>query len=598
MSVWKRLRGKLATSFRTELHQVALPLLRIRWPDMRLCRDLEHLDKCGIDLVAPGNEDVFSCVVQCKGFDGHGPLDETHLKQILKSIDTFEESEYCAETYVLLHTKDARGHAIEALVRLRLDHLVKAGRIKQHFVWNRQTFVDDCAAELAQQLVQRMNADARDQLDSQSRFFRFAGVRISPVQARHQTWRIRPTPGQDSMGTAIAIDVDASNLRQRAHKMRFSCLLGSFGSGKTTLALQAAAVEGHEHWHLIYVPARYIDEILPSQGASLVYRQMVRAGNLLRHLPDDDATTLEPYAADTVRSLLQNPDQQIVLCIDGLDESPALGDTASMVTLANALGEMRCPILLTTRREHFDATFGNFALMVNQLSAKGGFNRDAHIYELLEWSDINVQRLIERARNAAEPEERPGLEHLMADLNSGVLARDLAGLYRHPLFLQMLLDASARSANGVDTYHRLIPIWARGKIVRDLSVGRRSATLSTDAFATIGAIFRWMEGVATLLMRTDVTPGVMLDDMEVSTLLNLAAGDPLLAAFSETDLLTTSLLIPTNQRSLRPLRARFFHRVFQEYFTARACVRAGTPQSMLPRTVQRWSEMARADIDE
>jgi hypothetical protein len=598
MGIWERKSGKLATSYRTELHQEALPLLQIRWSGMVPCRDLDHLDRCGIDLVAPGTGDPYSCVVQCKGFDGQGPLDATHLKQIFKSIDAFEESGYRADDYVLLHTKDARSRDVEAAVEKRLEQLVASQRIQRYFVWNRQTFIADCIEQMTQLLWRRLEENANVHAKNLEQFFRFANIRISPIPARQQSWRIDATHGASSVGDPSLLSLDGAHLRQRAHKMRFSCLLGAFGSGKTTLALEAASGGDGGHWHLVFAPARNIREVHPSQGASLVHRQILQAGDLLQDLPDSTAAELTPYAADTLRSMLQNPEHKVVLCVDGLDESPALDNVASMVSFVNALGELRCPVLLATRREHFDATFGNFAQAADQLSPKGGFNRDAEIYELLAWSDAAVRSLIGRARDSAGQSEQPGLFRLEADLNSGRLAQELAGLYQHPLFLQMLLDASARSVTGIQSYHQLIPIWAQGKIERDLLVGRRAATLSTDTFATIGALFHWMEDVAALLLRADVAPGVMLDDVEVETIAALARRNPMLTDFTESDLLTTSLLIPTTRRSLRPLRARFFHRVFQEYFTARACVRAGMPKSSLPRAVQRWFEMARAEVVE
>lgn len=597
MSIWKQARGQLATSFRTELHQTALPLLRIRWPYMRLCRDLQHLDKCGIDLVAPADEGPFDCVVQCKGFDGHGGLDKSHVDQVFDSIDTFERSGYRADTYVLLHTKDARSTAEEARIAARLDRLVAGAQIARYFVWNRQTFISDCIEQMTQLLSRQLQEDAREQAEAQARFFRFSKIRITPVPARQQNWQINPASGADSLGRSKYLSLDGAAVLQRAHKMRFSCLLGSFGVGKTTLALQAASEAASPQWQLIYAPARLISEIHPSQGTSLVHRQVLQAGDLLQGIPEDAALALTPYAADTLRSMMQNPDLTIVLCIDGLDESPALDNAAAMVSFVNALGELRCPILLTTRREHFDATFGNFSQAANQLSAKGGFKRNARIYELLPWTDGEVRRLIQDARVAATSDERPGLDRLASDLDSDLLSRDLDDLYRHPLFLQMLLDASSRSTTGLSSYRHLIPTWAQGKIERDLSVGRRAAVLSSDSIATTAAVFRWMEAAAARMLDAGTTPAILHDDIKMSTLTELAGRDPTLAKFTETDLLTTSLMVPTARRSLRPLRARFFHRMFQEYFTARASLTLDLAPESLPDSVRRWLAMARADLD-
>jgi hypothetical protein len=93
----------------------------------------------------------------------------------------------------------------------------------------------------------------------------------------------------------------------------------------------------------------------------------------------------------------------------------------------------------------------------------------------------------------------------------------------------MLLDASSKLVDGIPSYRHLIPIWARGKIERDLAVDRSAATLTTDTVSTISAVFRWMEAAAAQMLRTGVEPAVLLDDIGTSTLSELAGRHPALA---------------------------------------------------------------------
>jgi len=49
----------------------------------------------------------------------------------------------------------------------------------------------------------------------------------------------------------------------------------------------------------------------------------------------------------------------MALIIDGLDESRTYASARGMTQLTNELAELRCPVVLVTRKSHFDSTFGN-----------------------------------------------------------------------------------------------------------------------------------------------------------------------------------------------------------------------------------------------
>jgi hypothetical protein len=161
----------------------------------------------------------------------------------------------------------------------------------------------------------------------------------------------------------------------------------------------------------------------------------------------------------------------------------------------------------------------------------------------------------------------------------------------------MLLHVAATyTALPKDFYPRLIPIWIGAKIARDLRVRRRAATLSEDVHATVESLLNWMEKVCLLMIRNESESVKLMDDIEVATIAAVARQDHQLVGFSDTDLLTTTLLVPNGQRSLKPLRACFFHRFFQEYLTARAVLRADLDARVFPDSVTRWIEVARKDL--
>jgi hypothetical protein len=68
-SNYRKIAGELAAAADRDFERLALPLIKITWNDIIAPIPMSYLDRCGVDHIAWGNDEIKpKVVVQYKGF--------------------------------------------------------------------------------------------------------------------------------------------------------------------------------------------------------------------------------------------------------------------------------------------------------------------------------------------------------------------------------------------------------------------------------------------------------------------------------------------------------------------------------------------------
>ena len=312
---------------------------------------------------------------------------------------------------------------------------------------------------------------------------------------------------------------------------------------------------------------------------------------LFPELDEPTSAELDRLCGTLLRGILSNPDEKFAVVIDALDESLRYSSPHGLIQLTNELEELRCPVVLITRKEHFDATFGNFEMALSELtrgnlSIKGGAQREAMIFSLESWTTIEVKEFLSRCIEEAKETEQQHIERLLKMATDGRLAAMFGDLQNHPLFLQMLVDIASEGQSTPRDPAMLIERWSRQKIRRDISVGRPLPWPVEDASVFVDDILRLMEDVAAAMVQVSGDDVTLRDDLSTDEIL-LAVAARGHGAIEIVNLVNTSLLVPVERRTGKILKVRFYHRVLQDYFLARYLVNK-EPSFQVPKEVAYW----------
>lgn len=565
-TVWHEVRGKLSIASGDDFERTALHYLRILWPTLIQSPRLQQLDRYGVDLCVPESDSHFAVVIQAKGFKVAEELIKSQVTdQILPSIQKFLGSPLSCDHYVLLHNRDGSERTLAALIQEKLDGLIQAGKAKHVQLWDRDIFIKEIRNRLETHIRAKLAERSQHLLQQHSQFFHFGNLFVSQVPLRQFGWKPdQPFPKEFVDGEFV--DADIARLIASPRDVRYSLLIGSFGLGKTTATLRAAGTHG---LLIIYVPAHTIVRQHGGYGTNALLRNFDTELNLLDDFLPDTAEVLKYLIGAALGRLLRKADDQYALVIDGLDEHAFYGTVQGLQWLTNELADLRCPIVLTTRREHFLSRIGDYELAADTLSKKNGARRTIEILELGAWTHTQAHELLERAierlDNATQISD---VRRLRVQLDSSS-SRLSANLLNHPLFLQMTLDLIVEGEDWLfEDEDRLIEVWIHKKIKRDLRLPRLKENWSIDVECFVAGMVEAMVQVAIEMHRSEFTPQET-DTMPVDRVLAIvreAVGIPELDA---TTMLTTSLLVPVNRRQGKLMPVKFFHRSIQEYLVRR-----------------------------
>lgn len=574
---WKRLSGELQAATDRDFERAVLPLARAIWPNLVQPRGMKVFDRAGADLVEFGEDDELVAVVQCKGLFKVEGLADDQFPQFEQSIDSFRKSGLKAGTFAIVHNQDGRNTAITARIENALAPLVTSGQVDKAILWDRKAFlrvVEDRLRDMVHARVYEQTGLMLEQMDQQFGYGRTYVAEV-PVARKALSLRRGQPPlirewGQCESTTNIATALAASDAR-------WTLLTGLFGTGKTSAALHAARLFPNR---ILYVHAASLEPAYGEGGTNSVMARVLTAMSVFEDFPEDDRGLFHRLAGPMLRQILQANEADSVLIIDALDENRSLSTPGAITRFASALAELRCPIIMTTREEHFRATFGNFDHLFDGLSTKGGNLGEVGLLELEPWSDVQILSLVDAA--ASEAPDSLGLRALQRALVAGEDADWRDDLLRHPFFLRMIIDLAAEDHAPSRTQVEIIGDWVWSKLARDLRAGRALPVPVKDRNQFIEQMELCMTAVAGEMVEPNGDVCGLTDTIGSDRVIEIYET---LLGISGVDLgsaIAVSLIVPVSTRQRGTVQLRFSHRAFQEYFLARHLVNTGSSLEGFP----------------
>jgi hypothetical protein len=580
---WMQLSGQLTAAVDRDFELAALPLLRAFWPGLVRPRGMGKMDRAGIDLVAYGTEDAIEAVVQCKGLFAAEGIEDGQVPAIEASIEAFYKSPLKTHDYVLLHNRDGRNRVAAARVDQALATLVTAGKAQRVRQWDRHTFLQALARRLRELVAERVREQSDATLREMEGLFTFGRKFIPNVPIKERELVI--TRGVGSRMRNVRLSRLAGNIAELLGGMKgrdWTLLIGLFGAGKTTAALHAAALHPDK---VLYVYGGSIEPQGDTGGTNMLMSRILETLSVFADFEDQERAIFLRLGGPVLRSLLSANNANEVLIIDALDENKRLSSPAEITVFASSLAELNCPIIITTRQEHFRATFGNYEHLFEELSTKRGREWSIRLVELESWMKSQVVEFIEAA--CAEAPNNPGLQ---------VLARDVArdrqnawgpDLLRHPLFLRMVVELAAEGEVPQQSQAVTLARWTRAKLKRDLRANRALPVEVRDRDAFLEEMEQLMTQVAARMVQREDSEIALTDSLMSDEVLTLAQTILKVDRLELSTALAVTLLMPASVRFLKTVPIRFIHRVFQEYYLALHLSRTGEDSSRYPETVKR-----------
>ena len=594
-AIWSKKYGQLWSTSDREFERAILPYLSVFWPELQPTAARGTLDRRGIDLYIPRSGTRRPVVIQCKGFI-EPRVEESQLQQMEQSINAFSRSpEYC-DLYLLLHNRDHRNTEGIARIRRRLDQLVESGKALQAEIWDLQTCQKRVFQQLYDEIRHALHAHSHALLEQVQQQFIFSTIYQPEVPISLQRLHLHHLERAE-LEPIMAAQTDniANLLLDAGEESRWTLLTGQFGVGKTMSVLQTTLSQQRD---VVLVQASKMAPELLDKGTSYLLGQMISALAIFDRYPPSTRLLLEELSGPVLDAHLKVHPSQLVLIIDGLDENRAYTQLAGFQLLSNQLADYACPIVLTTRREHFDAMFGNFRELLGAWAAKRTKwpKRSARIITLERWDDTLIEAFVAKALASTSGMAAQHLNMLLYAICQHETVTLYGDLLSNPLFLQFIVEDVAE--HGVRPMNRcaLLRGWAMRKIRRDRRTTNRITLMQGyDLDEFVAVMLQLMEDVAFAMTIPSPHGIALLEILPARELRQLAASyfpashdaDPVVA------ILLNSLLCTCGPRQGRELAVMFAFRILQEYCLAAYLTREGLSPAAYPATVRElYQEMA------
>lgn len=582
-SAWREASGWLATAERDEFAARCLRFLRNKWPTLSESPRLKALDAAGIDLLIWSDDLELPLAIQCKGYR-KDEIGADQVRQARESLEAFLASGLHVDQFILVHNRDGRLRMRETLEPI-LRECVTSGRARSADLWDREQILDNVFDHLGLEIRHAIRAYSNSLAGSLERLFAFQRAQLTSVPVMEQTATFsRDAPASISPAREVR-RADLAVTLVKASGLRWTLLTGTFGMGKTTAALSAAR---RAEAPTVFVPAVAV----PAEA----FRSGKRA-DLLTHVNEligvaaNDGDTSEAgrarLASSILGQILRVNGSTVTFILDGLDEHHELATPRGIVRLLNQVADFQGPVVLTTRREHFESMFGSFNQGMAELALRWGKNRRINVYELSTWSVDESLEVIRRAASIADGAVATNLHALASAVRDGTAHSYYGHLLTYPLFLQFILEDVAESGPQPRGRAELITRFVERKLRRDLTrwvpdAGgfRVQIDERLDPEAAMGLAFQALETVSASM----IADGVLLEEIDESEVLRIFE-----SVFGHKveilPVLLNSVLVTRGRRTVHGLKIGFALRVLQEFFAAAHAVRHNIPTDTLPRDV-------------
>jgi len=563
-TVFRTARHPLIAAERLTFQRQASPYLRILFEGLVESGEMGDFDAAGADhysFDSGGNLDV---VVQCKGFSvTPAEVGKSQARQCVRSIDRFRSANHHARIYLLLHNRDHRNTEFTGPVLSALRQLLDDGLVAWAGIWNPKDLLEHVCQELGKRVGSAVREASVQAMHDASALLRGETVNEVPFSEYELVVAGSGLTEPRSMTTNVADPVPI--LRHRHEGV--SLVLGSFGYGKTTIAIRTVVAAG---LNALFLPAARLSTDMSSA------RQVLSTldDTTLDALQDSDKPVLEPLVQLAVERLLISPQDDLALVVDGLDEAPIVGRRNGLATVLNGLRTVRVPILVTMRSEFWDAKRTELNVELLGVGPQS-YGRYLQVLELHPWGRDEILSFLDLqvASNTEVQEDRiSGFRDVVTADRYDEYYGDIP---RRPLFLRMIVDDVLVAGVRARSRLELFDGWITSKLMRDwynpTQMGGMGRTPILDRDVGVDDDMRTSRKImrtAARIMMVDTELGLELTaDVSVDEL--RSAVDTMDADFDVTALSMSSLLLPIGEpRPGRALHLGFAHRAFQEFFLA------------------------------
>ena len=563
-------------------------------------------ERIGLALPDPGDlpvptlawqeEGVASLVALCLWFEKDFS-EEEKTQRAVAALRAFRASGGTADILLLVHSADLQEGGFRAAVQAELSGLLAAGRAGQAELWNRQKLLKEAFDGMLRHTLTALQADALSSVSMAAVQADFTP--LEQVPCREATLLLDQHGLKDVFAETPPRFADPAEALLRPGDRRLGLLIGEFGVGKTTTVARALA---RESAHVLYVAgARFGRRDVSTKD---FFYHFWDDRNLFAGLPEEELPTFRLLARPALEYILKGHSKLPILAIvDGVDESALLGRQGGFQHLFNLFHDVGVPVVLTMRTELWTAGqeefLEAFGLPSERVSPR---HRQVRLIELLLWGEEQVRTLVERYRESLpEPASRARLAELEGLLGTGEFERLFGDIPLRPLFLRLLLDTVA--AQGLPRLRvgraRLLHDWARRKIQRDINApiraggeGRGGLLAEDESSATVVDL-AWeamLRAAAAMVEKVEEAPDLTL--VSECAVKDVLRASPHLQEIEPHRLASHSLLLLVGRETMGdPLRFRFAHRSFQEFFLAWHAIAEGRPGMLgrpLPPAVGEW----------
>lgn len=582
----RELQNKTGHDYQKYIYEILKPLI----PSLKYAKDLNVLDKSGVDLVWIEGDDYIQ-TIQCKGFDVAG-FGESQFKQCQSSVKSFIKSGIKTEEYIFIINRGSNSVDYNKIYKQKLlDEIAKvkiAGKADEVTLYDNDTF--------ANYIRSSIEVDIRNRILKSTRSFREdynnrmqQGIYLYDTPFTYETYSKTEKNHNpinfinDRLVSRIHhYDELITTLTKRKSSVKNDWLfvMSEFGFGKTSLLLNSADKLSDSKKMFLYLPVALLskDFIIHKNNVSKNILQIFLDFN-----PDEGGITSSLYPP--VLSKLLKTRTDLILLIDGIDEGSFLYYDNALKQFFNLFKDYNTPIVFSVRKEFYYERGNEFSKAI-----KSDWN-DKKIIFLEEWGIKEMSFYVNSLFKIHKNKDLLKFKKLIENNEYNTLYGDIP---KRPLFLKMICEDIL---NG-DTEQKSIDELYEGYFLRKFDIDRDSS-IGADAKEgrplTYGEgeqkiaykIMQVLEEVAGMLIagskneekniehyykdKTEnlfqysssliIKENIEEEELEVVIKKYFPNSNEIM------DFLLHSVLVPEHKRKGASMRLRFAHKSFQEFFT-------------------------------
>lgn len=568
---FKKFQSNLKNLSSHDFQHYVFDIIKVFLPDLKYAKDLNILDRSGIDLIHINNNDICIEAIQCKGFELPG-FGQDQFDQCEKSISVFLKSRITVKKYTLIINRGATSKDYSLTYRdLLLKELKKikdAKKAESVSLLDLDSFVayvcQNIEKDIKNLILKSNHKFRKEYMERMQQQNYIDDIPFIFETAKNKIKRNNPIHFLDNrLSKRISNKVNLST-NGTSLKNNWLFIMGEFGFGKTSMLLNLAFRLKTRNKIFLYLPIALTSKNFIDNGTSL-------SKNILQNFLNFDSTknevsTLYPHILTDM--LKKRTD--VTLLIDGLDEGGYLYYENGLRRFFNLFREYNVSIIFSLRTEFYFEKGDEFSKAV-----KSKWDHKQILF-LENWETSHMSKFID----GMITDRINNCENLI-EFKRIVESNQYEDLYgdipKRPLFLQMLCDDIINGGFSKKTKDELYQSYFlrkfdldRSTSIGDIAQERRPLNYGNGEQKTAFKIMKILEEVAGKLIiynesNNQINYKENIDEYSLEAIIKNYFPN----ANEIMEFLLHSILIPQQIRTEKTqiLLLRFAHRSFQEFFT-------------------------------